>query len=180
MSTAQEKFVAAIATKLRADTGADSLVALTKHDASNPNQFRISRDKKVGKGETPFLGVLIFQSVPLMDDGPSHVQKARVYFRCYATEELTTIQIADRMEHLLHGRDEQQSPGLTNVGYYDVSDSSISNRQTRWKGRSEPDFDDDTDVYMVLIEAEMIWVDEDEVADAKVDQLLSDDGASAT
>lgn len=154
----QAKLTLAIVDKLRTDTGAGGLVELTHHDASSPAKYRILRDQPPTKGKLPFLGVAIYQSTPLMDDGPSQVETARVYFHCYSTSDLTAITIADRLENLLHAKAEQLS--LTNVGHYDFSSSDISNRQTRWKSRDVPDFDDETDVWHVLVEADVIWIAE--------------------
>lgn len=159
MALGQEKLNLAIVDKLRTDTGAGSLVTLTTHDVTDPRKFRILRDRPPVKGESPFLGVKIFQSVPLSDDGPSHIQVARIHFRSYSGKDLTAMQIADRVEHLLHARDEQVADG-TNIGFYDFSSVSISNRQTRWKSRDVSDFDNETDTWMTLVEAEVIWVDE--------------------
>ena len=160
----QKALLKAIADKLRSDTGAGSLVELTKHDASDPNKYRIARQKPVKKADTPFLGISIFQSVPVSDDGVSHQQRARVHFRRFGAKELTAIEIADRMDTLLHAKTEQAAAPTgktgTNVGYLDFSNTSISNQQTRWKNRDEPDFDDDDDVWIVLVEADLIWVDE--------------------
>jgi len=162
MAEAQANLYRAIVNKLRVDTGVGSLVVLTGHSSSSASQYRIARDKKPTKSETPFLGVSIYQSVPLSDDGPSHIQRARVYFYCYSTEELVAIQLADRVEHLLHARDEQADLPLgegTNLGHYNFSDDRIRNQQTRYKSRDLPDFDDDTDVWQVLVEADLIWND---------------------
>jgi hypothetical protein len=156
MATAQEKLGLAIVTKLRADTGAGSLVTLTGHSAT---KLRIGMDKPVKKGETPYFGVAVFTSVPVSDNGPSHVQVARIHFLAYSTKPLTATQLADRIEHLLHARDEQDA-GRTNTEFYDFSSGIISNRQTRWKRRDQGIYDDDTEVWKVLVEAELIWLDE--------------------
>jgi len=157
MAQGQEKLLAAIVTKLRTDTGSGSLVDLTGHLSSDPNSYRILRDKPPKVAEVPFLGVQITQSVPLSETA-TYLQVARVYFACYAGDALTSIKIADRIEHLLHGRAEDASAG-TNRGYYDFSNQYISNRQTRFKIRSEPDFDEKTDVWTTVVEADVIWLD---------------------
>ena len=159
MANGQKNLVNAIATKLRADTGVGSLVTLTGHDVTDANEYRIGRDMPAKKAMKPYLGIKVFQSVPLSEDGPSHVQTARIHFRCYSTKELTSIQIADRIEHLLHGRTEQAVDGA-NLGYLDFSDSNISNRQTRWKSRDTQDYDDETEVWTTVVESDVIWVDE--------------------
>lgn len=154
----QEGLYNAIVVKLRADTVANGLVALTLHDASNPEKYRIARDKPSKVNETPFLGVKIERSVPLDDDGVSMVQKARVSFRCYANAELTSIKIADRMDNLLQGVAERLVLG-GNRGYLDFSDSVISNRNTEWKGHGITAFDNDLSVWTTLVEADVIWLD---------------------
>lgn len=158
MALGHEKLGNAIATKLRTDIGTGSLVELTGHNSAIPDEYRIAIDKPQKRGTKPFLGIRIFQSIPLSENGPTHMQKARAHFRCYSTKPLTALRIADRLDQLLHARDEQVSDG-TNIGYYDFSDGSMSNRQTRWKSRDEVDFDDGLDIYMVLVEADLIWVD---------------------
>lgn len=156
MAAGQQNLNKAITDKFRADSGDPSyLVELTGHSATN---LRIGRNQPVSKGESPFLGISIFTTTPVSADGPSHVMLSRVHFRAYSAVELTAMKIADRLDDLLHARAEQVA-GRTNVEFYDFSDSNISNRQTRWKNRDVSDFDDDTDVWMVLVEAELIWLD---------------------
>lgn len=149
MSQGQQKLYTAIVTKLRLDTGAGSLVALTGHTATD---LRIARDKPPKKGITPFLGVSIFFTVPLIEDGPTQVRESSVHFRSYAGKELTALQIADRMEELLHDITD-------NTGYYSFSDANVSTRQVRFKSRTAPDFDDDVEVCTITIVASIIWVD---------------------
>jgi hypothetical protein len=149
-------FLNAVVATLRGDTGAGSLVTLTGHASG---KIRIARDKPIVKAATPFLGVLALETVPVSDDGPSQIMQSLVQFRCYSTSELTAIRLSDRMSHLLHARDEQSVSGQTNRGYYDFSDSNVSNRQTRWKSTSFPDHDSDVDVWTVTVEASVLWVD---------------------
>jgi len=161
MAEGREKLTLAIVTKLRTDTGVGSLVALTNHNAASVSGYRIVRDSPPKRGETPMLGISIRQSFPLLEDGPSEMQIARVHFHAYTTKDLTAIRIGDRLEHLLHARDEQD-PGMdsiTNVGHYDFSSVDIRNSQTRWKNTDEPDFNDETDVWEVVVEAQLIWHD---------------------
>jgi hypothetical protein len=160
MAEGQENLNQAIVEKLRADTVATiGLVALTGHDQSKAEGFRIARQTPPVKSRLPFLGVSIFTSIPLMDSDVSQLQRARVHFRCYGAKELPAIKLADRMEHLLHGRAEDVSVG-TNRGYYDFSNSEVSTRSTRFKNRDLPDFDDDVDAWNVLVEADLVWIDE--------------------
>lgn len=142
--------VKAITDKLRADTGAGSLVTLTGHTSSN---LRIARDQPPVKALTPFLGVLIVDSPPLIGVDATHVQKARVLFKSYSVEELTVWKLCDRMGTLLH-----DITGNPNTGYYDFSNTDICTRQTRYAGRTEPTFDSKTEVWVGIVEADVIWV----------------------
>ena len=157
MSTGQERLNKAITDKLRADSGAaDRLVELTGYSAT---KLRIGRDKPVTKGEAPFLGVSVFNSEPIAEDGPTHVQRARVHFRAYSTSELTAIKLGDRLEVLLHAVATQNS-GRTNAEWFNFSNAQVSNKQTRFKNRDQANFDDETDVWSVLVEADVVWLDE--------------------
>jgi hypothetical protein len=153
-SNPQQKLLKSIVAKLRLDTGTDSLVARTNHSSSN---IRIARDRPILKSETPYLGVFVSQSVPVMGDGPDILEQARVHFRAYAAKELTSMQIADRLSYLLQGW--SQHSASPNTGYYDFSSVSdgISNRHTRYAGRDGQLFNDKTDVWNTLIEADLIW-----------------------
>jgi len=154
MALGQENLIQAIIAKLLTDIAAGGLVELTGNDDAS-EKFRIARGNPIQVGDTPFLGVMIFQSVPLIGSTATHVQKARVYFRAWAAKDLTAIKIADRLEDLLHDR-----TGASNLGYYDFSSDEISNRMTRFKQRDLAVHDDDKDVFMILIQADVIWVDE--------------------
>jgi hypothetical protein len=155
---AQEKLNLAIVTKLRADTGAGSLVALTNHDPTgSPPDFRIGRLQPLVAGKGEYLGVRVAQSKPLMGEDVTSMQLAMVDFYCMARVELTSIKIADRMESLLH--DEIGNPSTPNTGYYDFSDTEISTRSTRFVNRLSAELDDeDTDVWTTMIRAEVVWV----------------------
>jgi len=143
----------AIADRLRADTGAGSLATLTQHDAADPNEYRIGRDKPMKGAKTPYLGISVFQSIPLIDNGPSETQLARIHFRSYSRDALTSMQIADRLEHLLHSRG-------SNTSYLDFSDERITTQQVQFKRREDEDFDDKIDAWTSLVEADVIWLDE--------------------
>lgn len=150
----QESLLSAIVTRLRQDTsGASSLVTLTGHSSSKEDGLRIGRDKPPVKGRLPYLGVKVFTSTPLISTGdvPS-LQVARVHFICYAAEELLAIKLADRLEVLLNS--DNSSP---NRAYLDFSGASVRNAMTRFKSRSEYDFNESTDTYSQLVEADVIW-----------------------
>jgi len=144
----QEKLYKAIITALRADAGAGGLVSLTAYSATN---LSIGRETPTVRERTPYLGVLISRSAPLIGADVTKFQRATVEFRAIARSELTAIQIADRLEELLHASDD-------NVGYWDPSNDDISCRQSRFRNRVGPMYDEDTDTWDVLVEASLIWV----------------------
>jgi hypothetical protein len=150
---AHKNLYKAIIDKLRTDnSGADSLVTLTSYSVSN---YSIARDAPIVKERTPFLGVKITLSVPLMGDGATtRLQTAEVELVAHARSELTSLKIADRLEYLVH---EVQT---TDLQYYDFSDSNVSNRQTMFKSREAPYFDDKTDVWSVQVTLDVIWINQ--------------------
>jgi len=144
----QEKLYKAIIAELRSDTGAGGLVPLTGYTATN---LSIGRETPVVKGRTPYLSVLIARSAPMIGVDVTKLQRATVEFRAIDTSELTAIRIADRLEELLHASDD-------NVGYWDPSNDDISCRQSRFRNRVGPMYDEDTDTWDLLVEASLIWV----------------------
>ena len=147
----QKNLLKEIVETLRTDA---VLVSLTNHDETKPRGFRIAGDEPPVKGRTPFLGVEVILSVPLMDSDVPQMQNAQIGFNCYSTKKLTSADIADRVEFLL-----QDKSGEANTGYYNFSGGSISNRMTRFKNREGAVFDDKTDVWTSIVEAVVIWVD---------------------
>ena len=92
----------AVVDKLRADTGVGSLVDLTDYSVSN---YSIARDTPIVKERTPFLGVNISQSAPLMGDmATARLQKAEIELKSHARSELTALEIADRSGSRDHNR----------------------------------------------------------------------------
>ena len=146
----QEKLYKAVIDKLRADTGAGSLVTLTGHTAAEPH---IARQFPKVRERTPFLAVWVARSLPLIGADATAVQNAVVDFVAYDKDELTAIRIADRVEELLHAKTLD-----ANLGYWNPSNSTVSVRQTRFMERRGPDFDQETDTYDVLVEAALVWV----------------------
>jgi len=141
----QEKLNKAIADVLRADTGAGSLVELTGH---TPTNIRIARDTPPVKGMKPFLGFRIGPSVPLNNE-TTFLQESRVEFCCCSTQELTAMRIADRLEELVHN--------TTPASYWNFSNGDISNRSTRFANRGKSMHDEDTDVWTVQVDLDLIW-----------------------
>ena len=150
---AHKNLYKAIIAKLRADSsGADSLVSLTDYSTSN---YSIARDAPIVKERTPFLGVRINISVPLMGDGATtRLQTAEVELVSHARSELTALKLADRLEYLVH---EVQT---SETQFYDFSDTNVSNRQTMFKSREAPYFDDKTDVWSVQVTLDVIWINQ--------------------
>ena len=136
-----------IVEKFRTDA---TLVVLTGHGTSD---IRIARDKQPVKEKLPFLGATIFQSIPLISADVTHLQRSRVYVRSYAVYDYTAAEIADRVEVLL----QPEKTGAV-TSYYDFSGTNISNRDTRWKSTSLPDYDDKTGIWDVLVEFDVTWV----------------------
>jgi len=139
-----------ITEKFRTDTGAGSLVAITGHLITD---IRIARDKQPVKEKLPYLGVMVFQSIPLIGSDVTHAQKSRIYAKGYAVSELVAVDIADRVEVLLKP---EKSGAVTS--YYDFSGTDVSIRDTRWKSTSLPDYDDKLSVWHVLVEFDITWI----------------------
>jgi hypothetical protein len=144
----QEKLYKAVIAALRADTGAGGLVPLTGYTAAN---ISIGREMPIVVGRTPFLAVRISRSTPLVGVDVTKLQQATLEFHAIDTSELTAIQIADRLEELLHASDD-------NTSYWNPSNTDISCRQSRFRNRVGPMHDEDTDTWDVLVEASLIWV----------------------
>jgi len=142
----QKLLIKQILTTLRSDT---TLCSLTGHSSTN---IRIARDSPPVKARTPFLGVSIFDSFPLLVVDVSNLQRARVWFNCYAAVELTVIDIADRVENLFH------TNSANNTNYYDFSGGGVSTRMTLFRSRKRTEYDDKTDVWSTLLQADAIWV----------------------
>jgi len=148
VATRQELLLGQLAIKLRTDTGAGSLVTLTGHTII---KLRIARDRPPIKGDKPFLGITIVDSLPMLGPDVTHLQRSIVRFKCYAAVELTSIKLADRIEFLLHDSDP--------TSFYDFSGNGISNRMTRFRQRFDREHDEDTDVWNSMVDANLIWLD---------------------
>lgn len=149
----QEKLLKQVVEKLRTDA---TLVSSTGHDPTKSNGYRIARYEPPVKGRLPFLGVEMFISTPLMLSDVPQLQVSRFYFHCYASSELTSIRIADRMEALLNP---EEAVSTANTEYYDFSGTDVSNKMTRFK-RREREFDEDTDSWNDIVEADIIWLNQ--------------------
>jgi len=144
----QEKLNKAIVAELVSDA---SLVTLTEHSAT---VLHIGRDTPLVKGRTPFLGVRVASSVPLVGVEVTKLQNATVEFRAIgegAAGELTAIKIADRLEELLHAADNNRS-------YWDPSDTAVRCYGSRFLSRAGQMYDEDTDTWEVLVRAALIWI----------------------
>jgi len=147
----QKQLIKQICEKLRTDSGsADALVTLTNHRA---DRVRIGRHLQPRKDHTPYLGVEISSSIP-MNNQVTCMQKARVHFHAHARSELTAFDIADRIETLLDN--ESGAP----QAYYDFSGSGFGEvrvADSRLKERNAPEFNGKTEVWTIIIEADLIW-----------------------
>jgi hypothetical protein len=148
---AHKNLYKAIIDTLRADTGAGSLVAMLDYSTSN---YSIARDSPIVKEKTPFLGVSIVQSVPLIESATAKLQQAEVELKAHARSELTALEIADRVEYLVH------ESLADDTSYYDFSDTNVSTRQTLFRSREAPYFDDLADVWSVQVVLDVIWINE--------------------
>jgi len=141
-----------IATILRADTGVGSLVALTKHNTTK-KILRIARDSPDVKGMVPFLGIFLQQSVAVQPD-VTRLQVARIHFRCYSSDEMVSVDIADRMESLL-----KQDDTDTERTYLNFTGNGVKNLSTLLRPRTGARFDDDTDIWLSSVQADVYWID---------------------
>lgn len=142
--------VTALVEHLRLDVGVGSLVALTGHTVT---QMKIARDSPPVKGRTPFLGVAMPVSMPLMGVYVTQVQRGTAYFYCQSKDEVLAEQLADRIEYLLHNN----TITTVNTDYYDFSNSDVSVRGNRFVSRIGSDFDAKLEVWLAEVRAEVIW-----------------------
>ena len=146
----QTHLTAALVDGLVADT---TLVTLTGHTTAN---LRIGMDGPIVAERTPFLGVKVIASPPLMPGGDvTQLQNARVQFKCSARAQETAVAIADEVEALLHN-----SAGSANTGFWDVSDGTVRVRQARYANRVGPEYDGDQKVWTIVVEAQLVWLDQ--------------------
>lgn len=143
-------FLKAIADKLRTDTGVGSLVTLTSHTASN---IRIAAESPKIAARYPFLGISDEVSFPKISNSPAtEYKETTIKFSCVDTNKINAIDIADRLEVLLHiaGADQHEK-------YYTVTDSNIMNCMTKFITRVKPVHDEDIDSWTVEILADFTW-----------------------
>lgn len=127
--------IEALLTKLRTDTGAGSLVALTGHTSSAQ---RIVWAPKRVVAQYPALGVHIQAAIPLNKEVTTY-QTYFVHLTAYGKREPDAIRIADRVERLFH------NVGGSNRSYYDFSGSTIAVKSTRFVRRTQIKYDNDLD-----------------------------------
>lgn len=144
------RLIKSLVNKLSSDS---VLISLTGHDEAS-NKIRIARDSPPVKGKVPFLGVKVFASAPMLESDVTQLQVSRIHFLCHG-DEIRASQIADRVEHLFH-----DVSGNANTGYYDFSGPGLSIRSSRFKRRRGASYDQNTDVWTELIEADIIWTPE--------------------
>jgi hypothetical protein len=147
----EENLYSAIVTKLQADTGSGSLVALTGHTGSN---IRIARFRPKQLPSLPFLGIWIADTSRAIEDGPGVIYSSLVFFTSYSKDDLTSIKLSDRIQVMLESAEKS---GTSNRGFLDFSDSKICNYSTRFLGREPKDYNDERDVWNLLIQASVVW-----------------------
>jgi hypothetical protein len=102
----------------------------------------------------PYLSIRISPSVPLTGDSNATWTKTRVMYTAHSTNPLIATKLIDYIENLLRGGQ--------NRAYMDISNDRIANANTsmkrRWYGQKAGDeYDQDTDVWMDMVEVEMVW-----------------------
>lgn len=98
----------------------------------------------------PALSFTSSQSTPTVFNGPSNVKTSTIDFHCCAKKDLTVIDIADRISLLLDN-------GVTNY-WFDITNADICNGMTNFRFRdTEPEFDEDLDIYIVSVVADFYW-----------------------
>lgn len=145
-----QKFVKRAVDALQGDT---ELAALAKHTASS---LHIGATLPNVKGRTPYVGV-DYRSFPFIGN-VTRVQSAFVEYHCTSVDPLTCVQLADRIECLLHG------DGITqnyNGYFWNFSGPGVTIKECSFLSRSTKDFDKDTDTYSIKIIARVIWIDQD-------------------
>ena len=145
----QEHLTAALVKALQADTG---LVLLTKHTTTN---IRIGKDMPPVAERTPYVGVKVVTSPPLIPDTVTQLQNARIQFKAVSKEDLTATKVADRLEALFHAASK-----ASNLGYWDASDGTVRFRSFRYVNRQGPEYDVELKVFTVTVEASCIWLDQ--------------------
>jgi len=148
-----QKLYKAVIDACRADAVAGGLVELTK-DSSD--RRHIARRQPIVKERTPFLGIKCGASLPAVGVDVTHLKRTQVEFDCIARKELTAIQIADRVEALL--QPESDTGADVNLVYWNFSNTEIRNLQTRWRARDESEYAEDTEVWTIVVAAEVHWV----------------------
>jgi len=135
--------------------GDATLVTLTGNSDTAPIALHIGRNMPQVKQRKPFLGFDIRESIPGILDAMTRLQVATVEFNCIAEEDLLAMQIADRLEYLLHREDSDN-----NTAYFDISNANVSNRQTNFLSREQPEYDEDVDYWMVTVVAAFWWINQ--------------------
>lgn len=153
----------ALAIQLASDTGAGSLVALTGHNATNPDRgIRIGRMKPPLRERSPYVGIALRSSrLPSADD-VDVIKQGRFTLTtnvCGDTADLTVLRIGDRIEGLLKGEVGPSAPGGVPPAswYWDISSPEVRVLSLRFFSRSRIFEEDDTDIRSQNILADVIW-----------------------
>lgn len=102
----------------------------------------------------PYISIRVSPSTPLTADSNATWTKTRVMYTAHSTNRLLSTKLIDLIENLLRGGQ--------NRAYMNVSNDRIHNANTsmkrRWYGQNAGDEnDEETDVWMDMVEVEMIW-----------------------
>jgi hypothetical protein len=143
-----KKLWGALADKLRADTGAGSLVTLTGHGVG---AIRISLETPDLPAAYPRLVFSEGVTTAQIDEGPSVINRTIIRFTCKGS--LSNVaDILSRLKTLLDAEG-----ALQHDGYYDISNDDVCNLWTQFLRMTEITHDTDIDQYSGTITARFIW-----------------------
>lgn len=141
-------FWKALGDKLRADTGAGSLVTLTGHSSSD---IRIEHASRDAIAKHPML-VYSGTTYPFINSATTVPKYTEVEFLCETTTRLTCDGILDRLGVLLDRADQAEREQK-----YDITDTNIRNLWTRYLSRSSTMRAEDRDVWFGTVTAGFNW-----------------------
>ena len=135
----------AIVAKLR------TLSSLVSEVGETTTDRRIIRCMPEMPAKANLVTVNVRTTVPSMMDGPTKFQYSSVELDCVSESETKVIAMADIIDVAMHTN--------TNVGFYDFTSLSdnIRNCQTRWRSRTNPEYDKDTDKWTIRVVIDLWW-----------------------
>jgi len=104
--------------------------------------------------ELPYLSIRVSPSFPLSRDSNNMWTRSRVLLTAHSTKELICTKLIDLVENIARPSEIRD--------YMNISNDRIANSNTsfirRWHGQqADKQFDKDKDVWMDMVELEMIW-----------------------